>query len=160
MFPATTNVVGVLSEGIVEFALDDMRCGIDLDATQEVLRAVAVRPVEGQPPFIAGVIDLRGTIVPVIDLRVRFGRTSRALDADDHFVIAKAHRRPIALWVDKVLGIIPASSAGIRSIEGLIVGTRSLRGVTRTTGGIVLVHDVAGFISEAELDALEHAQHQ
>lgn len=159
MHPATTNTVGVVSEGIVEFALDDIRCGIDLDATQEILRAVAVRPVEGQPPFIAGVIALRGAIVPVIDLRVRFGRMPRPLDPDDHFVIVNAHGRAIALWVDRVVGIIPHSPA-IRPTEGLIVGTRSLRGVTRTADNIVLVHDVAGFAGEAELDALEHAQQQ
>lgn len=158
MDPATTNKVGVVGEGIVEFALDDMRCGIELNATQEVLRAVAVRPVEGQPPFIAGVIDLRGTIVPVLDLRVRFGRTSRPLDADDHFIVAKAHGRAIALWVDKVLGIIPVSSPDVRPAEGLIVGTRSLRGVAQTADGIVLLHDVDRFAGEAELDALEYVQ--
>jgi len=61
----------------VQFRLDGRPCALAAAAVTEVLAAVSVRPLPHQPGYVAGVIDLRGTIVPVLDLRVRFGGTSR-----------------------------------------------------------------------------------
>ena len=75
---------------LLVFEIGDGRFGIDLGTVQEVVRAVLISPLPGGPPVVEGVIDVRGRIVPVYDLRARFAANPRALRADDLFVLARA----------------------------------------------------------------------
>ncbi len=76
-----------MSSFVLVFELDELQCALDSASVVEALRAVALRPMPGQPDFIAGVFDLRGSIVPVLDLRARFGRPKRPLIASDTFIV-------------------------------------------------------------------------
>ncbi len=136
------------------FELDELRCAVDAGPVREVLRAVAVRTIPGQPDFIAGVIDLRGTIVPLLDLRLRFGRSTRALSPSDTFIVVSIRSQLVALWTDSVVDLVPLDIGAFTAREGLIVGTRSLSGVVRVAGDLVMIHDLGAFLSQAETDAL------
>jgi purine-binding chemotaxis protein CheW len=139
------------------FRLDELRCAVHAAAVIEILPALAVRPLPGQPPFVAGTIDVRGTIVPVLDLRARFGRPSRAMQLSDRLVLARSHDRVLAVWVDAVEGLVPHDADAVTATGGLIVGDRSLVGVAATAGGLCAIHDLDGFISGCESDALADA---
>jgi purine-binding chemotaxis protein CheW len=139
---------------IVVFRVDGLRCGVPADAVREILPALAVRPLPGQPAFIAGTIDVRGTPVPVLDLRVRFGRPARPMQLSDRLIVARAHDRPLALWVDDVEEITACAAADWAATGGLVVGDRSLAGVAATAGGLTAIHDLDGFVSACEADAL------
>ena len=154
---------------IVVFEIDAIRYAIETRVVVEILRAVAIRSLTGQPSFVAGVIDLRGTIVPAIDLRVRFGRLGRELSPDDQFIVAETQTvaetqdgsggtRRVAFWVDRVTDLMEAPPPdAVQRAEGLIVGTKSLAGVLRTADGLILLHDLKAFVTEAELDAILEA---
>ncbi len=141
----------------VAFELDDLHCAISTQPVIEILRAVAYRPIAGQPPFVPGVIDLRGTIVPLMDMRARFGLHTQALSPEHRFIVVNTHGRPIALWIDRVLGILTYDPNALVGSEGLIVGARSFAGILRTREGLVVIHDPEAFISESELDAVSEA---
>lgn len=141
----------------VAFELDDLRCAISTQPVVEILRAVAYRPIAGQPPFVPGVIDLRGTVIPLLDMRARFGRPVRPLAPEHYFIVVTTHNRPVALWVDRVLGILTFDPDTLIASEGLIVGTRSFEGILRTGNGLVVIHDPQAFIGESELDAVSEA---
>jgi purine-binding chemotaxis protein CheW len=138
------------------FRLDELRCGLDAAAVLEILPALAVRPLPGSPPFVAGAIDVRGAIVPVLDLRVRFGRPPRAMALSDRLILARAHQRTLAIWVDEVEGLFPHDPDTVAPV-GLVVGDRSIVGVATTGAGLCTIHDLDGFISGCESDALAHA---
>lgn len=142
---------------IVVFTVDGIRCGLPAAGVREVLPALAVRPLPGQAAFVAGTIDLRGTPVPVLDLRVRFGRSPRAMRLSDRLIVADAHRRPLALWVDSVDDLIPAPPDEWIASGGLVVGDRSLRGIATTAGGLTAIHDLDAVVTECESDALAQA---
>lgn len=146
-----------MSQSILVFRVDGLRCGIDAAAVIEILPALALRPLAGQPEFVAGAMDLRGSAIPVLDLRVRLGGPYQAMRLSDRFVVARAQGRPIALWVDDVEEIVPAGTVTWTDAGGLIVGDRSLVGIARTDDGLLAFHDLDGFISACEADALAEA---
>lgn len=139
------------------FRIDELLCGMDGTAVVEILPALAVQPLPGQPPFVAGAIDLRGTTVPVLDLRVRFGRPPRPMELSDKLIVARAHGRTIALWVDGVEGLVPRDGVRWTPVGGLVVGDRSLVGVATTADGLYAIHDLEAFLTDCESEALAAA---
>jgi purine-binding chemotaxis protein CheW len=143
-----------LAASLLVFRHDGQYCAIAAAVVSEILAAVAVRPLPRQPDYIAGVIDLRGTIVPVLDLRVRFGRPGRLPELTDQFVVIRAQRRFLALWVDEVVAFAAAGATAWSTAGGLIAGDRSLAGVAATAGGLATIHDVDAFVAQCENDAV------
>lgn len=136
------------------FRLDGARCAIAASAVVEILAAVATRPLPHQPDYIAGVIDRRGAIVPVLDLRVRFGRPGRPMELADQLIVVRARRRFLALWVDAVDAFVASDETGWSTAGGLVVGDRSLAGVASTPAGLAAIHDVDAFVEQCEADAV------
>jgi purine-binding chemotaxis protein CheW len=139
---------------VVYFDLDELVCAIGVDAVVEVVRAAAWRVVPGQPDFVAGVIDLRGAVVPVIDLRVRFGRVAKEPELSDSLIIVRSRGQVVALWAGPIRDLAPLDRASFTPSEGFVVGTRSLAGVGRVGDALVALHDLDEFLSESEADAL------
>jgi purine-binding chemotaxis protein CheW len=136
------------------FRLDEMRCAIAASAVVEILAAVASRPLPHQPAYIAGVIDVRGTVVPVLDLRVRFGRPGRLTELTDQLIVIRARGRLLALWIDEVEAFVASGATASSPAGGLIAGDRSLTGVASTEDGLVTIHDVDAFVEQCEADAV------
>jgi purine-binding chemotaxis protein CheW len=139
---------------VLVFRLDGRRHALDASSVVEVLPALAVSPLPGQPAYVAGVIDLRGAIVPVIDLRTRFARSPRPMELSDRVVVAGARRRLVALWVDDVEEIGELNEAAWAPAGGLVTGDRTLAGVVATAGGLTAIHDLDAFVAECEAEAL------
>src|SRR5215510_13088590 len=78
--PAITTAIETLI-----FELSGLRFALPMCDVIEVVRAVAIRALPAAPPITLGVIDVRGEIVPVLDVRVRFGLMHKALDLSDQF---------------------------------------------------------------------------
>src|SRR5689334_4506958 len=87
------------------FTLAAERFALPLRDVHQVLRAVAIRGLPGAPRVVEGVIDLRGELLPVLDLRARFALGQKLLAPSDHLLIAQAGARKVALRVDQVLGL-------------------------------------------------------
>lgn len=139
---------------IVVFHVDGLRCSLPAAGVREILPALAVRPQPGRPPFVAGTIDLRGTPVPVLDVRVRFGRAARPMCLSDRLTLARAHDRPLALWVDDVEDLTACAPADRVATGALVVGDRSLVGVATSAGGLTAIRDLEASVTACESDAL------
>lgn len=88
--------------------VEDRVLGLPLDSVDKVLRASWVTPVPDAPPAVAGVIDLRGRIVQVIDVRKKLGLPSRPVAPSDIFVVARTGGRTVVLWVDRTVAAAKA----------------------------------------------------
>ena len=139
---------------LILFRLDGRRCAVAASAVAEILAAVAASPLPRQPEYIAGVIDLRGAIVPVLDLRVRFGLPSRPMELTDQLIVIRAAGRALALWVDAVEEFAWSDPAGWTGRGGLIAGDRSLAGVAALSDGVATIHDAGAFVAQCEADAV------
>lgn len=100
------------SSQLVVFVLDEQRYALPLQSVERVVRAVAVTPLPEAPPIIIGVINIQGRVVPVVDLRKRFHLEERAIDPEDHFVVARSSTGAVALPVDEAEGLVRDLSGG------------------------------------------------
>ena len=131
---------------VVTFTIDDRRLALRSAAVQEVLRAVAITPLPGAPTAIEGIIDVRGAIVPVYDLRRRLGLPAREVHPDDHMVVSRAGPRGLAaLRVTRVLEL-----QGIDEAEVPDPADRIVAGLARMTDGLYLICELDAFLTDAE----------
>lgn len=142
---------------LLVFELDDQRYALTLASVREVVRAVALTPLPGAPAIVEGVIDVRGRVVPVLDIRARFRLPPRPLHPDQHLILARAGRRLVAIRVDCVSWFIEVEPDEIETAISLTPALRQIAGVTRVADGLVLIHDLETFLTAAEAEALEEA---
>lgn len=97
---------------LLSFRLDEQEYALDIANVVEVVRMVAITPVPGAAGSIAGMINLRGNVIPVINIRRRFGLPDRPYDLNDHLLIARTNGRVMGLIVDRVSEVLtmPASN--------------------------------------------------
>ncbi len=119
------------------------------------MRAVAITPLPDAPALVEGVVNVRGRILPVLDVRARFRLPARPLDPSDHFIVASAGARGVILRVDRAthLAFVDEDAARPAGDPGATYGA----GVALLDDGTLLVHDVGAFLSEAESLGLDAA---
>ena len=145
------------AEELVLFEQSGERYALRSSVVREVLRAFSFVPLPKAPPIVEGLINLRGEILPLLNTRRRFGLSDRPLSLSDHFIIAWQGSRWIALRVDRVLNLerLPIYKA---SEQGkYIAGNELVAGVAQTPDGMILIQDLARFLSAAETEALSAA---
>ncbi len=122
------------------FNLDNEQFGLPLGAVQRVVRAVALTPVPQSPPDILGVLNLRGQVLPVINLRLRFGLPPKEMTLSDQLIIANAAGRQVAFVVDAVSGVIQPSVQSIVSAQDIFSGISHLEGGVQIGNRLIFIH--------------------
>lgn len=139
------------------FTIDDRRFGIGAANVSEIVRAVAITPLPGAPTVIEGVIDVRGEIVPVFDLRRRFGLPARDIATTDQFVLTRSGRRTAALHVDRASDLVDVDAGRITPTAVATTAHPAIAGVATLPDGLALISDVDAFLSQAEAETLDAA---
>jgi purine-binding chemotaxis protein CheW len=91
---------------LVSFTIGEEEYGVDILCVQEINRMLNVTQVPNSPPYVDGVINLRGKVIPVIDLRSRFGMPRIARTKDTRIVIVELHEKTIGFVVDGVSEVL------------------------------------------------------
>ncbi len=157
---------------VLTFDLAGQQYGLLASEVVEVQRVVRMARLPRCPVVVEGVIDLRGKLAPVLDVRSRFGLPPRPLELSDHLVIARVPRtaggtgpppdaRVVAIRVDRALDLLRVAPERIEDARRAVPGAAYVAGVAKLPDGLVLIHDLRTFLSldeERELDqALDHA---
>lgn len=145
---------------LVLFSLDSIRYALRLAAVQGAVRAVALTPLPKAPEIVLGVINLRGAVIPVLNIRRRFALTDRPIDLSDHFLIARTARRTVALWVDSVNGVISHPQEAVLEPGQVVPGMAYVEGVMKLGSGLVFIHNLDSFLALPEEEALQKAMHR
>jgi purine-binding chemotaxis protein CheW len=148
------------SISLVVFLLDDRLYGLHLNAVEKVLPAVDVTPLPEAPEAVLGLINLKGKIIPVFDVRKRFRLQEREICLEDHFIIARTSRRTVAIPVDSAKGVMEVPEQEIADAKGITPGLAHVEGVVKLKDGMLLIHDVERFLSLEEERALAEALRQ
>lgn len=139
------------------FELGRQRVGLRLADVREVARAVLIASLPGAPEIVEGVVDVRGRLVPVLDVRARFGLPPKPLELTDHLVILQAGERLVALRVDGALDLGTVGDADWHELTSEVPCGRWLAGAARTPAGLVVIYDLSSFLTDAEAAALDRA---
>jgi purine-binding chemotaxis protein CheW len=139
------------------FEVSGERFAIRMCDVIEVVRAVAIRTLPTAPAITLGIIDVRGEVIPVLDVRARFGAPSKPVELSDQFILAHAGPRRVGLHVDQALGLETLTVLAVEDAPNLPSALEQVAGVAATDRGLVLIHDLRSFLSQAEARALDAA---
>ncbi|NNM82524.1 MAG: purine-binding chemotaxis protein CheW [Burkholderiales bacterium] len=139
---------------LLVFYLADFCYALKLDQVERVIHAVEITPLPGSLFVIEGLIDLAGEIVPVINMRKRFGLKERRVALTDRIIIAQAGRR-VGLLVDAVGEVLP--QADFVPAKDLSPDLDYLEGAMHRDDKVIVIASLERFLSREESDNLEEA---
>jgi purine-binding chemotaxis protein CheW len=128
---------------ILIFEVGGRRYGLPASDVRELVRAVAIVPLPLAGPGVEGVVNLRGQVIPVIDLRARLGLPARAVAPSDHMIVAESEGRLVALRVDRALDLVRLDADTVAAGVGETEETR----VARLPDGLAPLLDVRGVLA-------------
>ena len=143
-----------INDEVLLFELAGERYALPGAAVLELVRAVWITPLPQPARFITGVLDLRGQIVPVIDLRACLGLPAKPLDTSDHFLVVRTAQRPMVLPVDRALELVRMDAKSLdtdASHTSSGPGTR----VAKYHGGLCILLDLETLLSQKSVAPLE-----
>jgi len=133
-----------LTEHLATFFLGREEYGIDVRVVQEIIRATEITPVPRAPEFIKGVINLRGRIIPVVDLKRKLGLGEVEAGRRIRIVVVKVRDRLIGLLVDGASQVlkIPVASIDPAPEEVVEIDANYIRGVAKLEARLVILMDL------------------
>ena len=142
---------------IVVLGLGDTRIALRLSVVERVIRAVAVTPVADAPENVVGLVNVHGTVIPILDIRGVFGVSRKVIVPADLFVIAEAGQRRVAIPVEEVLGVVkPALGAAVAAGDILPGLGAFIEGAVTLADGMILIYDLERFLRENGSFLFEH----
>jgi purine-binding chemotaxis protein CheW len=150
-----TNVDALIQ--LVSFKLGDEEFGVDIFKVREINKMTDITKVPNAPFFVEGVINLRGKITPVIDLRTRLGLDKKADNSESNIIVVEIDERWVGLVVDKVEEVLripsniteppPAMAAGIDS--------EFITAVAKLEDKLLILFDIDKLLSSGEMESLD-----
>jgi purine-binding chemotaxis protein CheW len=114
--PQSTSTVGQKPQAggeFLTFFLDDDEYGFEILKVQEIIGMMSVTPVPRTPPFVQGVINLRGKVIPIIDLRMKFAMPAVAQTEETCIIVVRAQGIAMGIVVDKVSEVLDMATEDI-----------------------------------------------
>jgi len=144
---------------VLVFVLGKEEYGVDILKVQEIRGYEKVTPIPAAPAYLKGVINLRGIIVPVIDLRIKFGLADPKYDSFTVVIILRLASRVIGMVVDGVSDVVALAASDLKAAPqlGSLVDSSFLAGLATQGERMVLLLDIEKFLSSAELNLLGQA---
>jgi purine-binding chemotaxis protein CheW len=147
------------------FKLDDEVYGIDILKVVQLIQLVEITRVPRTPDFIRGLINLRGRVIPVIDLRLKFGM-SATKETEHTVIIVVQHRQGddelvMGLMVDEVLEVQPIGVEDLTSMPNLganALDTEFIKGLGKTERAVIFLLDMARVLTTEEKARMAKAE--
>jgi len=142
---------------ILQFQLAGESYAFDVLKAREVLTIVKITPLPSAMDFLSGVINLRGSVIPVVDLRKKFGLGASADTVDTSIIIVEVviegETTVIGAVVDSVKGVLLCEQKDMESPPrfGMKLSTNLIQAIVKTDGAFIILLDVNKVFSEKEL---------
>jgi purine-binding chemotaxis protein CheW len=141
----------------LSFRLGSEEYGIDILKVQEIRGYDAVTRIANTPAFVKGVINLRGTIVPIIDLRIKFGIGNPVYDEFTVVIILSVAGRVVGVVVDSVSDVLTLSEEQMRPAPDFSASldTHYVTGLGSVDGRMLILVDIEKLISGREIGLVD-----
>lgn len=149
---------GVPASGeYLTFTLGQEEYGIDILKVQEIRGYEAVTRIANAPPFIKGVINLRGVIVPIVDLRIKFNLGEPSYDQFTVVIILNIGKRVMGIVVDGVSDVIQLTSDNLHPAPefGSVLDTRYLLGLGTVDQRMIIMVDIEQLMTSQEMALMD-----
>jgi purine-binding chemotaxis protein CheW len=141
---------------LVTFSIGEEEFGVEILKVQEIIRMLEITRVPKAPDFVEGVINLRGKVIPVIDLRLRFGLTAKEHDKKTRIIVIEINQMIVGFVVDSVSEVLRIPSSTIEPPPPVISGLDSeyISGVGKLDDRLLIMLDLNRLLSKEEKSAL------
>jgi purine-binding chemotaxis protein CheW len=134
------------------FVLATEEYGFEILKVREIIGLMDITRVPGMPDFVVGVINLRGKVIPVIDLRLKFCMESAEHTPESCIIVVDVYGQLMGVVVDKVSEVLDIREADIEDAPGVgsAVDTHFILGMAKAKGSVKILLDVNRVLSEEE----------
>ena len=138
------------------FDLSTEAYGVDIGAVREIIRLQDITKVPRTPEFVEGVINLRGKVIPVVDLRKRFGLPAEEESKENRIVVVDIGAQDIGVIVDAVTEVLRIASESVEPPASVIITADSeyLLGIAKLDSRLIILLDLEQVLTEAEYNSL------
>jgi purine-binding chemotaxis protein CheW len=142
---------------LLVFALGKEEYGIDILKVQEIRGYDAVTGIANSPSFIKGVINLRGNIVPIVDLRIKFGLGNVVYDQFTVVIIINVSQRTMGIVVDGVSDVMTLATDQLRAAPefGSALDTAYILGLGTVEDRMIILVDIEKLMTSADMALVE-----
>ncbi len=147
---------------LVSFKIGNEEFGVDILKVQEINRMMQITKVPNAPEFVDGVINLRGRIIPIIDLRIRLGMVKREHDKSTRIVVVELDGKTVGFIVDEVSEVLRIPMNITEPPPPMVAGINAdyITAVGKLEDRLLILLDMEKVLSEKEKIDLEKAAKQ
>ena len=161
----TTHAGGETTQAgreFLSFVLGDAQYCIDILKVQEIRTYEQPTRIANTPEFIKGVMNLRGNIVPIIDLRVKFGLPEQRYDTQTVVIVLNVAKRTVGVVVDGVSDVIAIPQPEIKPPPELggALDTQYLQGLATVNGQMLIIIDIERLMTSRDMAIMDEAAAQ
>ena len=137
------------SQEIAVFKVKNILCGLEITQVQEINKHINITKVYGAPDYVRGIMNLRGRIVTVIDMRTKFGLEALDINEDMRIVVVRSGDESIGLLVDSVDDVIEADVDDVEAPPSNVKGVSSefFEGVLKLENNLLMILDTNKIIA-------------
>ena len=141
---------------LVTFSTGDEEFGVDILKVQEIILPMAITKVPKAPEFVEGVINLRGKVIPVIDLRRRFGLKSKTQDKYTRIIVIEINQMIVGFVVDSSSEVLRIPANTVEPPPPVVAGLESeyISGVGKLEDRLLILLDLDRLLSREDVEAL------
>lgn len=156
---AKTEVMEGVEGKYLTFILCDEEYGLEILKVREIISMIDITPVPQTPSFVKGVINLRGKVIPVIDLRLKFGMPETDYTKETCNIVMDVQGLLMGIVVDTVSEVLDIAEADIEPSPsfGSKITTDFILGMGKVKGKVKILLDIDKILSAEELATVEHA---
>lgn len=145
-----------MEQQLVVFELANEFYGIDISVVESIIKVQAITQLPQTPCYIKGVTNLRGTVLPVIDLRTRFGLESKPDTRQTRVIIVTMGKVKVGVMVDGVSEVLGVSEQSIEPLPPMVNSVNSdfLKGIVRLEDRLIVLLEVEKVLDLEEQQAL------
>ena len=141
---------------LVTFSTGDGEFGVDILRVQEIIRIMEITRIPRSPEFVEGVINLRGKVVPIIDLRRRFSMHTRQHDSDTRIIVIEISGVIVGFVVDAVSEVLRIPIDTVEPAPPVVAGFDSdyISGVCKLHDRLLILLDLDRLLSAGDVEIL------
>lgn len=141
---------------LVTFSIGEEEFGVDILKVQEIIRTMEITKVPRAPQFVEGVINLRGKVIPIIDLRSKFGLQFREHDQHTRIIVIEINDMIVGFVVDSVSEVLRIPASTVEPPPPVVSGLESeyINGVGKLEDRLLILLDLNRLLSSEEQDQL------
>jgi purine-binding chemotaxis protein CheW len=143
---------------LVSFKLREEEFGVNILQVQEIIRMQEITNVPNAPDFVEGVINLRGRVIPIVDLRKRFGLEAKEHSKATRIIVVMIDQVTVGLIVDEVSEVLRIPEDTVEPPPPIVAGIEAdyIKGVGKLEDRLLILLDLNKILSQEERSSLQN----